>query len=308
MTAPIDTLAPASPTREPGDDRSSGAARKRHGGRPVRSKVGAGARYVGLSVLVLVALFPFAWMLLTALKPASEVRRVPITWLPENPTLENFIAVFAERELAMMLGNSLFVAGATAVITTSVAVFAAYGLSRLASRRARAVTLAILAAQMLPTVMLVLPYFIMLRGVGLLDTQLALIITNVSFTLPIATWLLRRFMAKVPRDFDEAAMVDGCTRPQALLRVIVPAARPGIAAAFIYTFLVSWHEYLFALSLTTSPDRRVITVGIASLIGQYGVSWGELMAMGVIAVVPLIAVFLVVERQLVEGLAGGVKG
>jgi len=270
--------------------------------------VGAIARYAAVLVFVLVALFPFAWMVLTALKPASEVRAFPIGWLPENPTLDNFVTVFESRDLGVLLTNSLMVATATALITTSISVLAAYGLSRLLRAAATPITLAILMAQMLPTVLLVVPYFIMLRTAGLLDTLVALIVTNVSFTLPICTWLLRRFVQKVPKELDEAAMVDGCTRLGALLRVIVPAARPGIAAAFIYTFLVSWHEYLFALSLTTSRENRVVTVGIASLIGQYGVSWGELMAMGIIAVVPLVVVFLVVEKHLVEGLAGGVKG
>lgn len=269
---------------------------------------GVVARYAAVSALVVVSLFPFAWMVLTALKPSSELRAFPINWLPLEPTLENFVAVFQSRDLGVLLRNSLVVATTTAVITTTISVLAAYGLSRLLRRTATPITLAILMAQMLPTVLLVVPYFMMLRAAGLLDTLVALIVTNVSFTLPICTWLLRRFVHKVPRELDEAAMVDGCTRLGALMRVIVPAARPGIAAAFIYTFLVSWHEYLFALSLTTSADNRVITVGIAGLIGQYGVSWGELMAMGIIAVLPLIAVFLIVEKHLVEGLAGGVKG
>lgn len=274
----------------------------------IRRHTGATARYVAISTLVVISLFPFAWMVLTALKPNSEVRAFPITWIPQNPTLENFITVFHNRDLGVLLTNSLIVATTTAIITTAISVLAAYGLSRLLSKTATWITLVILMAQMLPTVLLVVPYFMMLRAAGLLDTLIALIVTNVSFTLPICTWLLRRFVHKVPKELDEAAMVDGCSRFGALIRVIVPAARPGIAAAFIYTFLVSWHEYLFALSLTTSRDNRVITVGIASLIGQYGVSWGELMAMGIIAVIPLVVVFLIVEKHLVEGLAGGVKG
>lgn len=274
----------------------------------VARRSGVTARYVAISALVVVSLFPFVWMVLTALKPDAEVRSFPISWLPQAPTFENFLTVFQSRDLGVLLTNSLIVATSTAIITTTISILAAYGLSRLLRKSATPITLAILMAQMLPTVLLVVPYFMMLRSVGLLDTLVALIITNVSFTLPICTWLLRRFVHKVPRELDEAAMVDGCTRLGALMRVIVPAARPGIAAAFIYTFLVSWHEYLFALSLTTSTENRVVTVGIASLIGQYGVSWGELMAMGIIAVLPLIIVFLVVEKHLVEGLAGGVKG
>lgn len=275
---------------------------------PSSRRLGAIGRYSGALALVGVALFPFAWMIITALKPANEVRGFPIRWLPENPTFDNFVNVFTDHYVGTLLGNSLLVATSAALISTSIAVLAAYGLSRFASRFGTGVTFAILMAQMLPTVLLVVPYFIMLRSVGLLDTRVALILTNVAFTLPISTWLLRRFIHRVPQDFDEAAMVDGCTRFGVLIRVVAPIARPGIAAAFIYAFLVSWHEYLFALSLTSSRDNRVVTVGIAGLIGQYGISWGELMAMGVLAVIPLVLLFMLVERNLVEGLSGGVKG
>lgn len=279
-----------------------------HGGAVARRRLGAVARYVAVSVLTVVALFPFAWMVITALKPDDEIRTFPIVWWPRHPTFEHFATIFREHDLLTMLRNSLVVATTTAVISTVIALLAAYGLSRLLRGSATVVTLAILAAQMLPTVLLVVPYFIMLRSAKLLDTLVALVLTNVSFALPICTWLLRRFVQKVPVELDEAALVDGCSRLGALARIVTPAARSGIAAAFIYTFLVSWHEYLFALSLTSSRENRVITVGIASLIGQYGVSWGELMAMGIVAIVPLVVAFLLVEKHLVEGLAGGVKG
>ena len=194
------------------------------------------------------------------------------------------------------------------MISTTIALFAAYGLSRLAGPRAQHLMMFLLFAQMIPTVLLVLPYFIIFRSAGILNTLTALIVTNVSFTAPIATWVLRRFIAKVPRDLDDAAMIDGCNRLSALFRVIVPAARSGIAAVFFYTFLVAWHEYLFALSLTSSPDKRVATLLIASLVGEYSTSWGQLMALGLVVTIPLVTLFLLVEKSLIEGLAGGVKG
>jgi ABC-type glycerol-3-phosphate transport system permease component len=269
---------------------------------------GAAGRYVLAAMLLLFALLPFFWMLSTALKPPQDIYTTPVTWWPTQPTLDNLVAVVSRSDFATIMSNTIIVAGVSAAISTGVALFAAYGLSRMAGRRGEVIILLLLFAQMIPTILFVIPYFLMFRTIGLLDTLQALIITNVSLTMPIATWLLRRFIAKVPRDLDEAAMVDGCGRVGALLRVVMPSARAGIAAVLFYAFLVSWHEYLFALSLTSSPDKRVMTLGITALVGQYQVSWGELMAMGIIATVPLIAVFLVVERSLVEGLAGGVKG
>jgi ABC-type glycerol-3-phosphate transport system permease component len=284
---------------------ATGVTRRR---RPRRGRLGQAIRYGLIAVLLLFALLPFAWMVITAIKPMAEAYTTPIRWWPSVPTLDNFVAVLTKTDFPRNLLNTVIVAGVTAVISTSIAVFAAYGLSRLGTRRTQNLVLVLLFAQMIPTVLLVLPYFIIFRTLGLLDTLTALVVTNVSFTAPIATWILRRFIAKVPRELDDAAMIDGCSRLGALLRVVVPAARAGIAAVFFYTFLVAWHEYLFALSLTSSPQNRVATLAIASLVGEYSVSWGQLMSLGIVVAAPLLVLFLMVEKSLIEGLAGGVKG
>lgn len=265
-------------------------------------------QWVLVAILLLFALLPFVWMFITAIKPEAEAYTSPITWWPTTPTLDNFVIVLTKADFLQVLLNTVVVSGTAALISTTIALFAAYGLSRLAGRRAQNLVLFLLFAQMIPTILLVLPYFIIFRNLGLLDTLVALIITNVSFTAPIATWVLRRFIAKVPRELDDAAMLDGCNRFGALWRVVIPAARSGIAAVFFYTFLVAWHEYLFALSLTSSMDTRVSTLLIASLVGEYSTSWGQLMALGLVVCVPLILLFLLVEKSLIEGLAGGVKG
>ncbi|MEV0733376.1 carbohydrate ABC transporter permease [Polymorphospora sp. NPDC050346] len=269
---------------------------------------GTAIRYTLVACFLLFALLPFFWMLSTALKPATQIYTSPVTWWPSSPTLENFVAVVTRADFTVIMGNTLLVAGVSATVSTTVALLAAYGLSRLASRWGELLVLLLLFAQMIPTILFVIPYFLVFRTLGLLDTLLVLIVTHVSLTMPIATWLLRRFIAKVPRELDEAALIDGCGQVGALFRVVAPSARAGIGAVFFYAFLGSWHEYLFALSLTSSPENRVVTLGITSLVGQYQVSWGELMALGILTTLPLIALFLLVERNLVEGLAGGVKG
>jgi len=269
---------------------------------------GSVARHALVICFLVLALLPFFWMVSTSLKPAGEIYATPVRWWPSAPTLDNFVAVVSRADFAVIMGNTVLVAGVSATVSTLVALLASYGLSRLAGRRGELLVIVLLFAQMIPTILFVIPYFFVFRTLGLLDTLAALIITNISLTMPIATWLLRRFIAKVPRELDEAALIDGCGPVGALLRVVAPAARAGIGAVFFYAFLASWHEYLFALSLTNSPSNRVVTLGITSLVGQYQVSWGELMALGILTIVPLIVVFLLVERNLVEGLAGGVKG
>lgn len=294
MTA---TTAPTVPTTERRTRTRSDARRR------------AGAlRTVLLVVTLVFALAPFVWMFITAIKPSNEAYTNPIMWWPSRPSAENFVAVMTKTDFPRVMLNTFIVAVSTAIISTTVATLAAYGLSRLATRRTQILMVALLFAQMIPTVLLVIPYFLLMRPLGLIDTLAALVVTNVSFTAPIATWLLRRFIGKVPKELDQAAMIDGCTRFGALVRVVVPAARSGVAAVLFYTFLVAWHEYLFALSLTSSPENLVATVSIASLVGQYSVSWGQLMALGLLVALPLVVLFLVVEKSLVEGLAGGVKG
>lgn len=272
-----------------------------------RTRAGIGRAALLLLMLVF-ALAPFVWMAITAIKPPNEVYTTPITWWPSRPTMRNFVTVLTMTDFPRTIANTFVVAVSAAVVSTTIATLAAYGLSRLATKRGQSLMVALLFAQMIPTVLLVIPYFLLMRPLGLIDTLAALIITNISFTAPIATWLLRRFIGKVPKELDQAAMIDGCSRVGALVRVVLPAARSGVAAVLFYTFLVAWHEYLFALSLTSSPQNQVATVSIASLVGQYSVDWGQMMALGLLVALPLVVFFLVVEKSLVEGLAGGVKG
>lgn len=273
-----------------------------------RKNISNAVRYALLVPFLLIALLPFLWMVITSLKPSTQVYTNPVMWLPDPATLDNYITVLTRTDFPRVLANTVFVAGTAAVISTSIAILAAYGISRLASRHTERLLFVLLFAQMIPTVLLVIPYFMLFRSMNLIDTLLVLVITNVSFTAPIATWLLRRFMDKVPRELDQSAMIDGCSRFGALMRVILPAARAGVGAVFFYTFLVAWHEYLFALSLTSSGKNQVATVSIASLVGQYSVDWGQLMALGVLITLPLVVLFIFVEKSLIEGLAGGVKG
>lgn len=167
----------------------------------------------------------------------------------------------------------------------------------------------ILVVQMFPGVLLILPYFIVLRRMGLINTYWSLVLAYSSFSLPLATWSLRGYFASVSTELDQAALVDGCTRLQTMIRIVLPVSLPGLSAVMILVFIMTWSEYLFALVLMTDQKMQVITVGLGSLLQQYSIEWNELMALGVVAMAPLVLLFLFLERFLVAGLtAGAVKG
>lgn len=277
--------------------------------RPRRIYVQKVISVVGLLILLGVALIPIAWSVSTAFKPKSETIAVPTYWIPKKPTLAAFVSVWKSQPIGRQLLNSLVVSVTTTLITTLVASLAGYGLSRFPFRGEQLFLRLILVVQMFPGVLLILPYFILLRRLGLINTYWALIIAYTSFTLPLATWSLRGYFSSVSTELDQAALVDGCTRLQAMIRVVLPVSLPGLSAVMILIFILSWSEYLFALVLTTDRRMQVLTVGLGSLLLQYGIEWNQLMALGVIAIIPIVLLFLFLERFLVAGLtAGAVKG
>ena len=263
------------------------------------------AVYLCLAGIVFFALFPIAWALSTSLKPQTEIFDIPTTWIPKQITFENFRDVWESQPVGRQFRNSLIVAMATTALATTLATLAAYGLSRFPFRNQGLFLRLVLIGQMFPAVLLILPYFIVMRRLGLINSYAALILAYSSFALPLATWMLRGYFMSVPTELDDAAMVDGSNRLQAMFYVVLPVAVPGIAAAMIFTFMVAWSEYLFALVLTTDRSMQVMTVGIGSLIRQYGIQWNQLMALGIIAIIPIAVVFLFLERFLVTGLTGG---
>ncbi len=204
--------------------------------------------------------------------------------------------------------NSAIVSVSTAVFSVILAALAGYGLSRFRFAGARLMETFILMTQMFPGVLLVIPYFILISRVGLFNTYPALIIAYTSFALPFSTWMLKGFFESVPRELDEAAVVDGCSRFKAFTSVVVPVSLPGIVATIIFSFILAWNEFLFALVLTASDSMYPVTVGIASFIGQWRIAYETMMAASVVATVPTIVLYMCLEKHLVQGLtAGAVK-
>lgn len=269
-----------------------------------------------LSTLLLVipflfVFFPTFWMVSTSLKPNKDAFQMPPHWIPQEWTLENFRDQLQDRTgFVIYVRNGVLVSVATTVLTTVVAVPAGYAFARLRFRAKRALLIIILASQMFPPVIIVITLYILYGQLHLLDTFLGLVLAFTSFSLPFSVWMMRGFCETVPEEIEEAAFVDGCGRIAILWRVVVPLIKPGLVAVGLFSFLHAWNNLIFALSLTSSPDKRTIPPGfLLTYVGEFQYRWGEMFAGAVIVTVPTVILFIGLQRFLVRGLtAGAVKG
>jgi ABC-type glycerol-3-phosphate transport system permease component len=259
-------------------------------------------------VLAVVILLPFFWMVSVSLKPSSEPFAIPARLWPQNPTFDNYVTAF-RPEFRTYFFNSLVVSLSTVVITVTLALFAAYSFTRSQMRAISALMGLVVVAQMFPASAIIIPIYKLMKGANLLNTYLSLILAYVTVTLPVAIWMLRAFLARLPTTLEEAAAIDGAGPVRAFFEIIVPLCRPGVVATAVFVLIVTWQEFLFALSFTSTKDMRTLPVGVNDFIGQYGVRYGELMASAVLISLPIVAVFFLLQRQFVAGLtAGALKG
>lgn len=268
-------------------------------------------KLVFLLVCSMFIIFPFYWMVVTSLKALGDALAIPPQLLPIRPTLENFKRILfgypGERVFFMtFFKNSLIVGGGTVILSTGMAMLAAYAFSRHRFIGRRIILNAILIFQMFPLVLLLISFYIMFSKLGLLNTHIGLIIAHTSFALPLCTWILKGFFDKIPKEIEEAALIDGCSSLQVILRVTFPLALPGIFAVAIFAFLTSWDEYLFALTLIATDQTRTLPPGIVlTFVGQFEIRWSDMMAASIIATLPVAILFLLSQRLLIEGLTTG---
>jgi ABC-type glycerol-3-phosphate transport system permease component len=229
-------------------------------------------------------------------------------WI-SHPTLENYQRLFREYDFVRYFLNSLFVATVTAIVATSLSAFAGYSLARFQFPGRGFFGVLILVTQMLPGIAIIIPLFIWFKQFQLIDTYWALLIAYNAFAIPFSTWMLRGFFASIPRELEEAAQIDGAGPVGAFLRIVIPLSLPGLLATAIFAFILSWHEFLFAVTFTNSAEIRTLTVGIAAMRGKDVIDWGLLNAGVVITTIPVAILFAFIQRYLVQGLtAGAVKG
>jgi multiple sugar transport system permease protein len=268
-------------------------------------------KYLILVIALVMATAPFYWMLTISFKREVDQFANPPRWLFFTPTLEHYYDAFVKRSFIQYLVTSAIVAVASTGCALVIGTLAAYSLARfeLPWRLDRKLSLWILSTRMFPAIVTAVPLFLMMRDLGLLDTRLSLIIVYTGFNLPFVVWMMRGFFVEVPRDLEEAAMVDGDSRLGALWRVVLPLVSPGLAATAVFCLIVSWNEFLFALVLTQTDQAMTLPVGIAGRVTQYEIKWGVMSAAGAVAIIPILAFALAVQRYLVRGLSlGAVKG
>jgi ABC-type glycerol-3-phosphate transport system permease component len=265
--------------------------------------------YGGGVLLLVIGAFPLAWMLSTALKPSGEIFATPPTLLPRTVTLENFQRLFTETNFLTYFTNSVAVSLATVGLTLTVSAMGAYGLTRFVFPGRERVAGLILMTYMFAPIMIIIPFYILVKQLGITNTRFALVLSYTTFCLPFCLWLLRSFFQSIPLELEEAALVDGADLGRAVWYVVLPLALPGIIAAGIFTFILAWNDFLFALVLITSEELKTLPVGVNDLFNATIVDWGMIMAAGVVITVPTIAFFVAVQRYLIQGWgAGGVKG
>lgn len=264
--------------------------------------------YIGLAVGVVFASFPVVWMFFSSLKSNTEIFALPPKLLPDDFTIAAYLTIFNDPAKVRFFINSYFVAGVVTALTLFIAILTAYAFSRYSFRFKNTLNIFIISTQTVPPITLLIPYFGMVVALRIFDTYLALILTYLVFTLPYAILLMTGYLNTLPKELDEAVLIDGGSSWTALWRVIVPVSIPGIVATGVYTFLLSWNEFLFALTLTKSMDLRTVPIGIQLLMGQHAFEWNEMMAMSVLGSLPLLVLYLIAQRYFLAGMtAGSVK-
>lgn len=265
--------------------------------------------YIVLVALVILCIAPLFWTILTSFKYESDIVTRDIIYFPTRFTFENYEKIWSQSNYPKMVFNSAVVTILTVCICLVTGTFAAYAFSRLKFAGRNQLMLGYLIVRMFPAVLMIIPMFILLQKVGLLDNRLGLALAYTSFLLPLFVWMLKGFFDGVPKELESAARIDGSTRVGAMFRIVIPIARNGLVATSVFVGIAAWNEYLFALMLTSSEGSRTWPVGLQLMVGEFQLPLGMLAAGGIISIIPVMVMFAIVQRIMVSGIAAGaVKG
>ncbi|WP_422050811.1 carbohydrate ABC transporter permease [Shimia sp.] len=266
-------------------------------------------KYVALLGYLSFALFPLYWLLKIALTPDQLVYSEGTSLWPSRITISNFTEVLFQTDFLTYFGNSLTVSLGTAALTTLIAAGAGYAFSRFDFAGKRLLIVVMLITQMFPLLMIIAPIYKIISSLGMLNSLTSLMVVYTAFNIPFATFLMQSFFDSIPKDLEDAAMMDGCSRFQALRKVVFPLTLPGLGATLGFVFTAAWSELLFALMLVSKNDAMTFPVGLLTFVSKFSVDWGQMMAAGVLALVPSCFFFIFIQRYLVQGLtSGAVKG
>jgi len=270
-----------------------------------RRRVLNATAYSLLILAIIVICFPLAWMFSVSVRPNVEVMKMPPDWIPQVLTLEAYEKILTSPKYLRVFVNSMSIALAVTGMSLFLGTMAAYALARFDFIGHRSVMMFLITTQMFPLVLLCIPYFRVFVALGLYDTLTALVIVYLTFTLPFCILMLRSYFLNIPRDIEEAATVDGCSRVGAIFRILVPMSWPAFIGAGLYTFLLAWNEFLFAVVLIESWSNRVLTMAIYSLLAEFVTDWNTMMAFSVLASLPLVIAFILLQKYMVQGMTAG---
>ncbi len=275
-------------------------------------KTGKAITIILTIIVCIFALFPFVWMISTSLKTNSEIYTAAPTFIPKEPTAAGYVNMFTTEtstfDFKQWAANSIFVAFLTTVFSMVIAVLGGYGISRYRFKGRGALSYVVLTTQVLPGSLLMIPLYIIMGNFNLLDTKTGLMLAYVTFTVPFCTWMMKGFFDSIPISLEEAARVDGAGTFRCFATVVLPLTTPGLVSTGLFAFINGWNEYLFASSFMQSYGNWTLPVGIASFKGQYATDWGTLMAGSVLITIPVVILFLCLQKHLVGGMtAGAVK-
>jgi multiple sugar transport system permease protein len=252
-----------------------------------------------------VCLFPFLWMLISSVKPLRELYTVPPTWIPETPTIANYAKVLFESNIPRYFLNSILISFGATALALILAIFASYGFARFRFRGKRFYQGFILVGQLLPTAAIIVPLYIVLNWLGLINTYLGLILVYLILTLPLSVWMLIGYFKAIPVELEEAAIIDGSSRLGVLFRITVPLSLPGIVAVVVYAFVTTWNEFIFALCFATDSSVKTLPIGLSEFSTEFNTDWGAVMAASVLMTLPVALIFLGMQRLFVGGLTSG---
>ena len=262
-----------------------------------------------VGAVVAFSVFPLIWTFLTSLKLEQDIVTRTLQYIPRQVTLQNYAALWRQSNFPTLVANSAVVTTITGLICLTLGTLAAYSFSRYRFRGRSKLLIFYLVVRMFPVVLVIIPLFVMMRNLGLLDSRLGLALAYTTFLLPLCIWMLKGFFDAIPVELEDAARIDGCTRLGALCRIVLPLARSGLVTTAVFIAIAAWNEFLFAMMMTTSQGSRTWPVGLQLMVGEFQLPWGPLSAGGIISIVPIVLFFAIVQQSLIRGLTtGAVKG
>jgi multiple sugar transport system permease protein len=275
----------------------------------IKKRIQDNGIYLAIVVILIGLLFPFAVMISTSLKSLPEIYEGNPHWIPDKLMWMNFIEVWDKIALASYFKNSILISLGATAFSVGISLPAAYALARIDFPGKKAMLFLLLVAQMFSPIIIIISIFKLMSSLDLVDSILSLIIINGVFTLSFTIWLMNGYFAAIPIELEEAAKIDGCSRLSAFFRIILPISKPGIVTVVIFAFITTWNEFMFAFTMTSTPENMPLTSGLFRLVGKFSTQWQYLMAASILTIIPVILLFMYIEKNLVSGLtSGAVKG